>query len=126
MCVRNSSFPDAEEQMAQSPIANYSERDLVRFVSGSVFAEIHLAFHIDIVPSIITSWDVFLGSSPHPWAPSVSAILAKQFTLEERQLFEQVLRPTVEGCQSTTTERKPTSPQKSHSRDRRSMSAPSS
>ncbi len=98
-------FPDTEDRMALNPIANYSERDLARFVHGSGFAEIHLAFHMDIIPSLITSWDVFLGSSPHPWAPSVRTILAQQFTPEERQLFEQVLRPTIEGCQSVTTER---------------------
>jgi arsenite methyltransferase len=98
-------FPDTDERMAQSPIANYSERDLVRYVCGSGFVEIHLAFHIDIAPSLIKSWDVFLGSSPHPWAPSVSAILANQFTPEERQLFEQALRPTIEGRQCITTER---------------------
>ncbi len=98
-------FPATVEEMAQSPITNYSERDLIRFVQGSGFAEIHLEFHVDIVPSIITSWDVFLGSSPHPWAPSLSEILRDRFTSEERQLFEQVLRPSVEGGHSFTCER---------------------
>jgi ubiquinone/menaquinone biosynthesis C-methylase UbiE len=98
-------FPDTEEQMAQSPITNYSERDLVRFVNDSCFAEIHLAFHIEILPSNITSWDVFLGFSPHPWAPSLSLILAEQFTAEERQIFEQFVRPIVEAGQFTTTDR---------------------
>jgi ubiquinone/menaquinone biosynthesis C-methylase UbiE len=102
---RAAQFPDTEEQMEQSPIANYSERDLVGLVYGSGFVEVHLAFHIDIIPSLITSWDVFLGSSPHPWAPSVGDILAKQFTPKERQLFEQVLRPTIEARKLLATER---------------------
>lgn len=62
-------FPDTEEACAQSPIANYSERDLLNMVLGAGFAEIHLQLHIDVTPSLITTWDVFLGSSPHPCPP---------------------------------------------------------
>jgi arsenite methyltransferase len=98
-------FPDTEEACAKSPIANYSERDLLNMVGTTGFAQIHLQLHIDVVPSLITSWDVFLGSSPHPWAPSLKQILAEQFTLDERQLFEQMVRPTVESGNNITTER---------------------
>ena len=98
-------FPDTEEQMAASPITNYSERDLVDLVKDAGFAEIQMAFHIEILPSNITSWEVFVGFSPHPWAPSLSVILAEQFTAEERQAFEQFVRPAVEARQFTTTDR---------------------
>jgi arsenite methyltransferase len=98
-------FPDTEEQMAQNPITNYSEHELVRFVEAAGFAGVDLAFHVETVPSNITSWDVFLGFSPHPWAPALAVILAAQFTPAERQLFEQVLRPLVEARQFCTTER---------------------
>ncbi len=98
-------FPDTEEACAQSPIANYSERDLLNMVRGAGFAEIHLQLHIDVTPSLITTWDVFLGSSPHPWAPPLKRILAEQFTPDERQLFEQMVRPTVESGNNVTTER---------------------
>ena len=98
-------FPDSEEKIAQSPIANYSERDLVRFVQGSGFTEVHMELHIDVAPSSVTSWDLFLGISPHPLAPSLKVILAEQFTFEERQFFEQILRPTVEAGQSVSIDR---------------------
>jgi ubiquinone/menaquinone biosynthesis C-methylase UbiE len=98
-------FPDTVEHMAQIPITNYSERDLVRFAQGAGFGEIHLEFHVDIVPSYITSWDVLLGISPHPWSPSLGAILEKQFSPEEQQQFERALRPNIEGGQSVTAER---------------------
>jgi ubiquinone/menaquinone biosynthesis C-methylase UbiE len=98
-------FPDTEEQCAKSPIVNYSERDLLNFVYGAGFADIHLQLNIDVTPSLITSWDVFLGSSPHPWAPSLSDILAAQFTPEERQFFEQIMRPIVESGKNQTTDR---------------------
>jgi arsenite methyltransferase len=98
-------FPDTEEKCAASPIANYSERDLLNAVRGSGFVEIHLQLHIDVMPSLITSWEVFLGTSPHPWAPPLRQILADQFTFEEREFFEQMVRPTVEAGKSVTTDR---------------------
>jgi arsenite methyltransferase len=98
-------FPDTEEQCAKSPIVNYSERDLINFVRGAGFADIHLQLNIDVTPSLVTSWDVFLGTSPHPWAPSLSHILAAQFTPEERQFFEQTLRPIVESGKNLVTDR---------------------
>jgi arsenite methyltransferase len=98
-------FPDTEEACAKSPIANYSERDFLNLVREAGFAEIHLQLHIDMVPSLITSWNVFLGHSPHPWAPSLTQILAEQFTAEERRFFEQMVRPTVESGQNIATER---------------------
>jgi ubiquinone/menaquinone biosynthesis C-methylase UbiE len=98
-------FPDTEEACAKSPIANYSERDVLNFVRGAGFTEIHLQLHIDVIPSLITSWDVFLGSSPHPLAPSLKRILAEQFTADERQFFEQMVRPTIESGSNITTDR---------------------
>ncbi len=98
-------FPDTEEQCAKSPIANYSERDLINLARGCGFGEIHLQLHIDVMPSLITSWEIFLGASPHPLAPSLSQILAERFTPEEREYFERILRPTVEAGQSITTDR---------------------
>lgn len=98
-------FPDTEEACAKSPIANYSERDLLNMVRAAGFAEIHLQLHIDVVPSIVTSWDVFLGSSPHPWAPSLKQILGERFTYAERQFFEHMVRPTVESGRNVTTDR---------------------
>ena len=102
---KGAQFPDTEEACAQSPIANYSERDLLNMVGGAGFAEIHLQLHIDVVPSLITTWDVFLGSSPHPWAPSLKQILGERFSPDERQFFERMVRPTVESGKNATTDR---------------------
>ncbi len=94
---RSAQFPDTEEKAKALPITNYGERDLVRFAIDSGFEEIHLEFHIDVVPADPISWDVFVDSSPHPLAPSLRAILDEQFTLEERRFFESRLRPLVEA-----------------------------
>ena len=98
-------YPDTNEKIANSPIANYSERNLFEFVRSAGFLQIHLELHIDMLPSIVTSWEVFLEGSPHPWAPPLSAILQQQFTPEERQFFEQVMRPIVESPDAVTTTR---------------------
>ncbi|NPT61779.1 class I SAM-dependent methyltransferase [Paraburkholderia elongata] len=97
-------FPDTEEKISASPIANYGERDLVRFALDAGFTDVHMEFHIDVRPAI-TSWDVLLGSSPHPWAPRLGDILANQFTADERLFFEQIFRPQVEGGRLATADR---------------------
>ncbi len=98
-------YPDTAEKIRKSPIANYSERDLVRVAQGAGFAELHLELHIDVIPSPIPNWEAFLNSSPHPLAPPPSIILAEQFSVEERYLFESVMRPLIEDPRSLTTER---------------------
>ena len=98
-------YPDTAEEIRKSPIANYSERDLIRMAQGAGFDELHLELHIDVIPSPIPNWEAFLKSSPHPLAPPLSIILAKQFSVEERQLFETVMRPVVEDPRSLTTDR---------------------
>lgn len=98
-------YPDTAEKIRQSPIANYSERDLIRIAQGAGFEELHLELHIDVIRSPIPSWEAFLKSSPHPLAPPLSIILAEQFSAEERQVFESVMRPLVEDPRLLTTDR---------------------
>lgn len=98
-------FPDTEQACAASPLTNFSERDLLNIARSCGFEQLHLQLHIDVTPSLITSWEVFLEASPHPWAPSLSRILAEQFTAEERVFFEKILRPSVESGNSITVDR---------------------
>ena len=102
---KSAQFPDTEEKMAKSSITNYTERDLVRFVKDSGFAEIHMAFNIDIFPAMSKSWAIFLGSSPHPWAPPLGTVLATQCNSEEREFFEQLMRPIIEGGRFNSIDR---------------------
>ena len=103
--LRAAQFPDTKEKLLTSSLTNYTERDLLRFVLDAGFEEVHMEFHVDVIPSIITSWEVFLGSSPHPWAPTPGTIFAEQFTEEERQLFERIYRPGIEAGLYSATER---------------------
>ena len=98
-------FPDTPEKIAASPIANFSERTLFELTRVVGFAQLHVELHIDMLSSSITGWQVFLDSSPHPWAPPLSQILAEQFTAEERQTFENTLRPLVESGEALTVMR---------------------
>jgi ubiquinone/menaquinone biosynthesis C-methylase UbiE len=98
-------YPDSEQKILESPIANYSERDMVRFAQLAGFAELHLELHIDVQPSIVRSWNVFINSSPHPLAPPLSVIMSEHFTAEERQLFERTMRPVIEDPKAVTTDR---------------------
>jgi ubiquinone/menaquinone biosynthesis C-methylase UbiE len=90
-------YPSTQEELQASPIANYSERDLVRLACQAGFSNVHLELHIDVRPSAIRNWDVFLDVSPHPLAPTLRQIMATQFLEQERTLFERILRPRVES-----------------------------
>jgi arsenite methyltransferase len=98
-------YPDTDAAIAASPLTNYSERDLVRLVQHAGFRDIHMEFHIDVVPAIIATWEAFLESSPHPWAPTTGAILEHGFSADERRAFEAAVRPTVEKADAVSIER---------------------
>lgn len=102
---KSAQFPDTQEAAARSPIVNYSERDLLSMVRAAGFTDIHVQLHIDVVPSLITSWEVFVGSSPHPLAPSLKQVFAQRFTAEDAAFFEHIVRPTVESGKNVTTDR---------------------
>lgn len=102
---RSAQFPDTEEKARALPITNYGERDLVRFAIDAGFADIHLELHIDVVPADPLPWDVFVNSSPHPWAPSLGIVMEEQFTVDERRFFEARLRPLVESGQQFGAQR---------------------
>lgn len=98
-------FPDTPEKLAASPIANYSERDLLDFVLDCGFVEIHMELHVDVRRYEAMPWETFTALSPHPWAQKLSVILKEQFTSEERLHFEHAFRPTVEAGLTTATDR---------------------
>jgi predicted deacylase len=96
-------FPDTPEKLAASPIANFSERTLFELTRVAGFTPIHLELHIDMRTADLASWKTFLETSPHPWAPALTDILAQQFTPPEQQYFEEIMRPLVESGRALTT-----------------------
>lgn len=102
---KSAQFPDTPEKMLASPLTNYTERTLFESLRAAGFGQLHLEFHIDMYPSKLRSWQVFLDTSPHPMAPPLTQILAQQFSAGERKLFEESLRPLVESGRAPTVVR---------------------
>ena len=102
---KSAQFPDTDEACAEAPHCNYSERDLLNLVHAAGFANIHLQLDIQVLPSPISSWELFLSVSPHPWAPTLRTILDNKFTAPEREYFERILRPTVEAKTNVEAQR---------------------
>ena len=98
-------FPDTNEKIQSSPIANYTERDLLQSAQTIGFRELNLELHISVTNSYRKSWKVFLDSSPHPLAPSLRTIFNESFNAEESRLFEAVVRPMVESSELPETDR---------------------
>ncbi|MDE2350184.1 MAG: methyltransferase domain-containing protein [Gammaproteobacteria bacterium] len=98
-------FPDEPAAIGADPLVNFSERDLLNLVHAAGFRRIHLELHIDVSDGAVTSWPVFLGSSPHPLAPALGEILAARFAPREREYFEGILRPIVESGGAMHTDR---------------------
>jgi ubiquinone/menaquinone biosynthesis C-methylase UbiE len=101
---KSAQYPDTEQTYRQCPYANFSERDLINLVREAGFGEVHMQLHINVVPSLITKWNIFLGCSPHPLAPPLRTIMSG-FSEDERQLFKKLVRPAVESAGNMTIER---------------------
>lgn len=90
-------WPDTPAKMAAFPLTNYTERDLLRAVANAGFKDLHMELHIDMLPSPVRAWEVFVRVSPHPWAPTLAQALESECTAEERALLEALLRPQIEA-----------------------------
>jgi ubiquinone/menaquinone biosynthesis C-methylase UbiE len=90
-------YPSTGAAILASPLTNFSEWDLVRLFQDNGFSEIHLELHIDVKNTPAMPWKTFLEIAPHPLAPTLGEILTTQFTAEEANRFEAVLRPSVES-----------------------------
>lgn len=98
-----SQYPDTLAAIAEQPITNFSERTLWEFVRSCGFADMHMELHVDTQPSPVRSWDLFLGLSPHPLAPTLGKILSEQFSPKERAILEEAMRPWLESGNPLTT-----------------------
>lgn len=94
---RSAQFPSTQQNVMRNPMTNYNERDLFQHARDAGFINIHLELHIDLRPTLPITWEAYLDVARHPAAPTLREILAKNFSPEERQLFEQTLRPGIES-----------------------------
>ena len=98
-------FPDTSEAMDASPMASYTERELLGFAKQAGFHLLHLELHIDERQVPPRDWEAFCAASPHPLAPSLAHILTSRFSAAERETFEKAIRPVIEAGQFATTSR---------------------
>ncbi len=90
-------YPDTLEKISDNPLFNFTERDLMRLVQATGFADVGLEFRIEATAGLVMSWETFLRTTPYPLAPRFGAVLSERFTREERQYFEPALRLMVSG-----------------------------
>ncbi len=100
--LKAAQLPDTVAAIAASPLTNFSERTLFLMLRNADFFPINVQLHLDLVPSAMRSWEVFLHSSPHPLAPTPFAVLKTQFSEDERRWFESALRPVIESGRGTS------------------------
>ncbi|MYM23222.1 methyltransferase domain-containing protein [Duganella sp. FT135W] len=98
-------YPSTLEAISQNPTTNFTERDLIHFARGAGFSDVHMELHIDSKPTRQTNWETFLGSSPHPMAPTVTQIVTEHLSENEREYFQEKFRPIVEAGSSISTTR---------------------
>jgi arsenite methyltransferase len=102
---KSAQYPDSTERLEETPMTNYTERDLLRFAQNAGFVDLHLHLHIHVDPPRSITWQTFLNISPHPLAPTLGAVMQERFSAMERSFFESVLRPAIEAGNFPTSER---------------------
>lgn len=102
---KSAQYPDTTQRLEETPMTNYTERDLLRFAQEAGFIDLDLQLHVRVDPPRPITWQTFLNISPHPLAPTLHAIMQEQFSDTERCFFESVLRPPIEAGNFPTSER---------------------
>lgn len=103
--IRSAQFPNTIEKISESPLTNFTERDLFRLAQDAGFVDVHMEFHIDSYSTSQTSWNAFLESSPHPLAPPVKQILDEHFSKQDIEFFTEKFMPIIVAGQSAGTSR---------------------
>jgi ubiquinone/menaquinone biosynthesis C-methylase UbiE len=80
-----------------TPLVNFTERDLVTFAEDAGFPEIHLEAQVNVEPGAWhRSWQAFVRTAPNPWTPTLEEAIAVALTADEAERFTAHLRPLVE------------------------------
>ena len=102
---KSAQYPGTMEQIAASALTNYTERDLFIMAGAAGFGQVHAELHLNATRRAIVPWEKYIECSPHPLAPTLGEILQKDFSAEERQYFEQAMRPILEQGELDGVER---------------------
>jgi hypothetical protein len=101
---RSSQFPDEPQKIADNPLTNFTERDMIQWATSCGFKDVHMELHIDVKPSLI-DWETFVEISPHPLAPNLQTIMHEKFSDEEQLFFTEFMKPIIESDSATSNYR---------------------
>ena len=84
---------------ADATLVDFDERDLLAWAEEAGFDPIRLDYEAEIKPGswLAGPWETVLRTSPNPLAPTLGEALERALSAEERDVFEQHLRPLVEA-----------------------------
>jgi arsenite methyltransferase len=77
-------------------MVNFNERDLVQMCVAAGFAGVRTELYLNVAPVPPMNWDALMRSSGNPLIPTNGEVISEIFSVEERERFEQHLRPIVE------------------------------
>ena len=78
------------------PMLNFDDRDLVSLAEEVGFAKIELTLEVEVKPPDPLPWDAFLDMAWNPNVPSMREVLSEVLTAEERERYEEHMRPLIE------------------------------
>jgi ubiquinone/menaquinone biosynthesis C-methylase UbiE len=96
LAARVSVAYERRQPMADDPMFDYDERDLLAFAEAAGFTERHLELRIDVARREPMRWEALAGSSPNPRAPTLLEARAETLTPQETARFTAHLLPLVE------------------------------
>jgi hypothetical protein len=86
----------ARQPLAEDPMLDFDERDLLAVAGEVGFAERHLEYRADIAPHAPTRWETFAATAFNPRIPTLDEAMAEALTPAEAEQFAAHLRPKVE------------------------------
>jgi arsenite methyltransferase len=87
-----------ETAYRDDPMMNFTDRDLFTYAEEAGFPYIHVELEVDLEPgSWVVDWERLLNTSPNPNAHSVSELLERALTEDERVRFELHIRPLADA-----------------------------
>jgi arsenite methyltransferase len=91
-----------DSALADDPMMNFTEKDLVQFAEQAGFSQVHAQLLIDVEPGTwVVDWERLLDTAPNPNAQTVVESLNAALTEDERARFESHIRPLADAGRGT-------------------------
>ena len=98
-------FPDNFPDIMRDARCRFSERDLYHWAQAAGLVDIQVRLELNQLARRPQSWANFLATPVHPLCPSPGEILRTQFTPQEAEALEKLIRPELEAGLGVREER---------------------